>query len=91
MIYPSTFSSDNLGYANPPAHPYDVIYRSVKTAAARVSTLIRPWLQAYSIHNAPYGMPQFLLQKQGANDAGSAGWTFWNAGGTYDPALFASP
>lgn len=91
MVYPSTFSSDNLGYKNPPAHPYEIIYRSVKNAATRVTTPIRPWLQAYSISNARYGLAEYLLQKKGANDAGSAGWTFWNAGGTYDPSLFASP
>jgi hypothetical protein len=88
MIYPSTFSSDNLGYANPPAHPYEVIYRSVKKAAERTTTLVRPWLQAYSIRNAPYGLTQYLTQKQAANDASSAGWLFWNAGGTYPTSLF---
>ena len=91
MVYPSTFSSDNLGYKDPPAHPYEIIYRSVKNAATRVPTPIRPWLQAYSIRNAPYGLAEYLLQKKGANDAGSAGWTFWNAGGSYDASLFASP
>ena len=91
MVYPSTFSSDNLGYQNPPAHPYEIIYRSVKNAALRVTTPIRPWLQAYSIANARYGLTEFLAQKKGANDAGSAGWTFWNAGGSYDSSLFATP
>jgi hypothetical protein len=91
MVYPSTFSSDNLGYKNPPAHPYEIIYRSVKNAATRITTPIRPWLQAYSIGNAPYGLTEYLAQKKGANDAGSAGWTFWNAGGTYDSSLFAAP
>ncbi|MEP7200613.1 MAG: putative glycoside hydrolase, partial [Chloroflexota bacterium] len=73
MVYPSTFSADNLGYKNPPAHPYDVIYRSVQSAMRRVTTPVRPWLQAYSIGNAPYGLKEYLLQKQAANDAGSAG------------------
>jgi hypothetical protein len=30
-----------------------------------------------------------LAQKKAAADAGSTGWTFWNAGGVYDPSLFA--
>ncbi|MBI5877075.1 MAG: carboxypeptidase regulatory-like domain-containing protein [Chloroflexi bacterium] len=88
MIYPSTFSADNLGYANPPAHPYEVIYRSVKNAMDRVSTPVRPWLQAYPGRNPTYSLREYLLQKQAANEAGAAGWTFWNAGGVYDAALF---
>jgi hypothetical protein len=29
-----------------------------------------------------------LLQKQAANDAGSSGWAWWNAGGVYDESIF---
>jgi hypothetical protein len=86
MVYPSTFRASNLGYADPSAHPYDVVYRSGQAAAERVpaTTRVRPWLQAYW-----YSLDEMLLQKQAADDAGAAGWTFWNAGGVYDPALFA--
>jgi hypothetical protein len=85
MVYPSTFRSGNLGYATPSAHPYDVIYRSQLAAEARVppSTRVRPWLQAYW-----YTLDEMLVQKQAAQDAGASGWTFWNAGGVYDAALF---
>ena len=89
MVYPSTFAHDNLGYANPSQYPYEVIYRSVKSAAQRVSTPVRPWLQAYSSRDVAYGTAQFLAQKRGANDAGSAGWVFWNSSGTYDASVFA--
>jgi hypothetical protein len=86
MVYPSTFRSGNLGYADPSAHPYDVIYRSQLAAEARVppATRVRPWLQAYW-----YTLDEMLIQKQAATDAGASGWTFWNAGGVYDAALFA--
>jgi hypothetical protein len=86
MVYPSTFRPSNLGYTNPSAHPYDVVYRSQQAAAERVpaSTRVRPWLQAYW-----YSLDEMLAQKQAADDAGSTGWTFWNAGGVYDPSLFA--
>lgn len=85
MVYPSTFRTGNLGYANPSAHPYDVIYRSQEAAEARVppSTRVRPWLQAYW-----YTLDQMLLQKQAADDANASGWTFWNASGAYNEALF---
>ncbi len=86
MVYPSTFRASNLGYTNPSAHPYDVVYRSQQAAAERVpaTTRVRPWLQAYW-----YSVDEMLSQKQAADDAGSTGWTFWNAGGVYDPSLFA--
>jgi hypothetical protein len=86
MVYPATFRPSNLGYTNPSAHPYDVIYRSQQAAVGRVpaTTRVRPWLQAYW-----YSLDEMLLQKQAADDAGSTGWTFWNAGGVYDPSLFA--
>lgn len=88
MVYPSTFSSGNLGYANPSLHPYEVIFRSMKSAAERITTPIRPWLQHYSSRDVAYGLQQFLAQKRAANDAGTAGWTFWNSSGEYNPNLF---
>jgi hypothetical protein len=86
MVYPSTFRSGNLGYADPSARPYDVIYRSQLAAEARVpsSTRVRPWLQAYW-----YTLDEMLTQKQAADDANATGWTFWNAGGVYNEELFA--
>ncbi len=87
MVYPATFRPGNLGYDDPSAHPYDVVYRSQRAAEARVppSTRVRPWLQAYW-----YTLDEMLLQKQAANDARSPGWTFWNAGGVYDEGLFTA-
>lgn len=86
MIYPSTFIPGNLGLDNPSANPYEVIYRSQSIAQERVAppTKVRPWLQAYW-----YSTDEMLLQKQAANDAGSAGWLWWNAGGVYDETIFA--
>ncbi len=89
MVYPSTFAHDNLGYHNPSLYPYEVIFRSVKSAAQRVNTLVRPWLQGYSSRDVAYGASQFLAQKRGANDAGAAGWVFWNSSGVYDASVFA--
>ncbi|MFQ5576577.1 MAG: putative glycoside hydrolase [Anaerolineae bacterium] len=85
MVYPSTFSAGNLGFDDPSAHPYDIIYRSQNAAATRVSapTGVRPWLQAYW-----YTPAEMRLQKQAANDAGSAGWVWWNAAGIYDETIF---
>lgn len=85
MIYPSTFSSGSLGYVDPSARPYDVIFRSQLAAMERMppGTKVRPWLQGYWYN--PYEM---LLQKQAANDANSAGWFWWNAAGSYEESIF---
>ncbi len=85
MIYPSTFIPGNLGYDDPAAEPYGVIFNSQNEAETRVPphVKVRPWLQAYW-----YSVEEMQLQRQGADDAGSVGWAWWNAGGQYDEALF---
>ncbi len=85
MIYPSTFIPGNLGYDNPSAEPYGVIFNSQNEAETRVPPYVkvRPWLQAYW-----YSVEEMQLQKQGAEDAQSTGWAWWNAGGKYDDDLF---
>jgi uncharacterized lipoprotein NlpE involved in copper resistance len=92
MLYPSTFEPRNLGHANPALYPYDVIYRSQLEAAKRVpvTTKVRPWLQHYSLNGVFYGPEQYQAQSQAADDAGSCGWTFWNAGGKYNVEFFES-
>ena len=87
MIYPATFVPGNLGLVDPPAYPYEVVFRSQQAAMERVpvTTRVRPWLQAYW-----YSSYEMLLQKQAANDAGSTGWLWWNAAGVYDETIFAA-
>ncbi len=90
MLYPATFEPGNLGHDNPVLQPYDVIYRSQLEAAKRVpvTTKVRPWLQHYSLNDVVYGPEQYQAQRQAADDAGSCGWTFWNAGGKYNEEFF---
>lgn len=88
MVYPSTFAPGALGYANPALHPYQVVYRSHQRGATRTQTRIRPWLQHFSLRGVEYDLERLLAQKQAAMDAGACGWTFWNAWGVYDEALF---
>lgn len=83
MIYPSTWTSGNLGLQDPSATPYQTVRLSSEMALRRSPVRVRPWLQAYW-----YGLPEMLAQKQAAEDAGAAGWSFWNAAGVYDAALF---
>ncbi|GEM_PF-219135 len=86
MLYPSTFTAGNLGYENPSAHPYEVIYRSVSRAKKLLppTAKVRPWLQAYW-----YDLKSMQVQRKAAEDAQSCGWSFWNAMGNYPPALFS--
>lgn len=88
MLYPTTFGPGELGYANPGIYPYEVVYRSVMEARKRTTTLIRPWLQHYTIFGIEYGPVEHLQQRKAADDAQSSGWTFWNAAGLYDRVSF---
>jgi len=85
MVYPSTFISGNLGYDDPSAEPYGIVYRSQEQAETLVpsNVKVRPWLQGYW-----YSLDEMRLLKQGAIDSQSTGWTWWNAGGKYDIELF---
>jgi len=85
MVYPSTFIPGNLGYDNPSAEPYGIVYRSQEQAETLVPPFVkvRPWLQGYW-----YTLDEMRLLKQGATDAQSTGWSWWNAGGKYDIDLF---
>ncbi|MBN1995291.1 MAG: hypothetical protein JW953_21555 [Anaerolineae bacterium] len=85
MVYPSTFIPGNLGYDNPSAEPYGIVYRSQRQAEERVPPYVkvRPWLQGYW-----YSLEEMRLLKQAAIDAPSTGWSWWNAGGKYDNELF---
>jgi len=90
MLYPTTFGPGELGYANPGYYPYEIVYRSVMAAHERTDTKIRPWLQHYSIYGIEYGVVERLLQRKAADDAGSCGWTFWNAAGLYERSSLES-
>jgi len=87
MLYPSTFIPGNLGLAEPWRHPYEIVYYGVRKVRGRTSTLIRPWLQSYSLP-VTYGPTELLLQRRGAEDAGACGWLYWNAAGKYRPEVF---
>lgn len=85
MVYPSTFIPGNLGYDNPSAEPYGIVYRSQKQAEERVPPYVkvRPWLQGYW-----YSLDEMKQLKQAAIDSNATGWAVWSAGGKYDSGLF---
>ncbi len=88
MLYPATFAPGSLGYSQPVAHPYEVVYLSMAKVLGRTTTPVRPWLQHYSALGVTYDRRKLLEQMKAAEDAGSHGWLFWNAGGKYEEAIF---
>ncbi|MDP9380725.1 MAG: carboxypeptidase regulatory-like domain-containing protein [Chloroflexota bacterium] len=93
MIYPDHFAAGSFGFQIPSAHPYEVIYRSVKQAQAKLKgtpVLVRPYLSAFrdTQFGQPFGLPQFLAQKRGAEEAGAHSWIYWDAALKYPDELF---
>ncbi|MBD3282024.1 MAG: hypothetical protein GF387_00190 [Candidatus Portnoybacteria bacterium] len=87
MIYPSHYPSGHLGFANPAAHPYEVVYEGLAVARERLASMsfsarLRPWLQDFNL-GAHYGTDLVNLQKQAVYDAGAFGWLFWNPRNIY--------
>lgn len=92
MLYPSTFQFGIPGCRNPVADPYQIVYRSLEHAQARVSVpaiRLRPWLQAfqdYAFDRRPFGAEQIRAQIAAAEKAGTDGWMLWNPRNIYTAA-----
>jgi len=87
MVYPSHYATGFIGLSEPDKYPYRVVFRGVSDGVRRLSrmrstTIMRPWLQAFSLGNH-YGREQIQAQVQAAKDAGATEWLFWDAGCTY--------
>jgi hypothetical protein len=75
-----------------------VIYDSMVAVRNTVPmpTQIRPWLQGYPNNyrsDGPargynYDVPEMMIQRQAAEDAGAAGWLFWSGGGRFPDEIF---
>jgi hypothetical protein len=90
MVYPSTWEPGSLGLDYVPAHPYEIVYESIKFAVNRLKATpgvkIRPWLQDfddYQFKELTYGVKELDEQRRAAADAGAVGWMLWNAGGSF--------
>ena len=101
MIYPDVWEPRDFPECTDPMYcPYKVIYDSVARAIDLTSppTKIRPWLQGYPTFYSPdypggvasyrYSIPEFLLQRQAAEDAQAAGWLFWSGGANMPEEIF---
>ncbi len=87
MLYPSGFSSGSFYFKYPAEHPYDVVFRSIKTIRDRVdSSRVRPWLQYfkdYTNKRKPYKRKEIQAQIQATEDAGANGWMLWSPSSRY--------
>ena len=93
MVYPSTFGPDSLDFAQPAAHPYEIVYRSSANAAKRIADLpckIRPWIQDFDDYTfgISYAAWEVSLQIKAAEDANVNGWLIWNPAGVYEQAAW---
>lgn len=87
MLYPSGFSSGSFYFKYPAEHPYEVVYRSIKTIQDRVpSNRVRPWLQYfkdYTRAKKEYQRKEIQEQIKAAEDIGANGWMLWSPSSKY--------
>ncbi|MCL6611133.1 MAG: polysaccharide deacetylase family protein [Peptococcaceae bacterium] len=81
MVYPSHYGPGNYGFANPNAHPYEVVNRSLKEFQPLVESTgcrLRPWLQAFTWGPPPYGRNEIRAQIKAAEDNSINTWLLWD-------------
>jgi protocatechuate 3,4-dioxygenase beta subunit len=92
MPYPSLWWSGYLGFDNPTAHPYEVIYGSVMSGQKFVEgqrALLRPWLQDHTdpwqgARVVEYGPAEVRAQIDAAEDTEVVdGWMLYDSANTY--------
>ena len=83
MTYPSSYHRGIPGYPNPVAHPYEVVFETVRSMRARVShthVQVRPWIQDFGFGSfPPYTADQIKQEMKALTDNGAQGWMIWNA------------
>ncbi|MEK7647101.1 MAG: putative glycoside hydrolase [Patescibacteria group bacterium] len=88
MVYPSHYPKGYNGYKNPADHPYEIVYKGMKTASDRLIAAsstpekLRPWLQDFDL-GATYTAEMVNKQKQAVYDAGLQSWMSWDASNKY--------
>lgn len=95
MVYPSHYPAGYLGFANPAAHPYEIVNKAMNdgnTIMANTTSskaLTRPWLQDFDL-GAVYDANMVRAQIKAADDNNTAGWLIWNASNRYTEDAFLS-
>lgn len=100
MVYPSHYPSNFMGFANPAAHPYEVIDYTVKEGGDRLTAYydstqnkrahLRPWLQDFNL-GADYTSAMVASEIKATQDSlgdNYTGFMLWNAGNNYHEEVF---
>ena len=93
MVYPSHYPDGSWGYPNPNAAPYQIVKAALDAAVERSDTIpdaadIRPWLQAFTLGEPPYGPRHIRAQIDATYDAGLHEWILWHPGVRYPAEAF---
>jgi len=96
MVYPSHYPRGTWGHPVPNAAPYQVVKRALDAGVRRSEAIpgaatIRPWLQAFTMGQPPYGPREIRAQIQATYDAGLTEWILWSPSVRYPREAFASP
>jgi hypothetical protein len=89
MAYPSSYHLGIPGYRNPVAHPYEIVFETVRRARERTAgtrVQVRPWIQNfrdYAFDHRPFEAAEVQAQMRAALDAGATGWMLWNPQNRY--------
>lgn len=93
MVYPSHYPKGYDGYKNPADHPYEVVFKGMKTASERLAAAsstpekLRPWIQDFNL-GAIYTADMVNKQKQAVYDAGLQSWMAWDAANKYTRSAY---
>jgi hypothetical protein len=98
MVYPSHFWTNELGFENAAAHPYEIVFESMNFGHEMVGdkrAMMRPWLQDFTLIWVPdhliveYGIPEVRAQIQAAEDSPyTVGWAVWDPDNEYTLGAF---
>lgn len=88
MVYPSHYSAGNFGLANPAAHPYTVVKKTLESGFAKLPAdfskqRVRPWLQAFDM-GAIYDARMLQEQIRALAEFGITEYYLWNPRNIYD-------
>ena len=84
MVYPSHYTANYYGVANPNEHPYEIVTAAMKDTRKRLAgmgAMGRPWLQDFSLRGVTYGVEEVKAQIKAAEEQGFTEWILW------DPSL----
>jgi len=89
MVYPSHYPKGYNGWANPNAHPYELIKFVMQfgvdraIAASTTPLKLRPWLQDFSLGAPKYGKAEVEDQIRATYDDGLTSWMLWDPSNKY--------